>query len=141
MKQLVTIFRAEGKQAGDLRSRCRAMRPKDFISLREDLQKQALSTESFGAYVEFLDACSMGDDFERAMGPGGRVRYVPAGVLYFRGITPLMQLHLQRQVKKKQQFPEQRFLITVVSSLAASPIAPKAPVAIAMFREILGSSR
>ena len=111
MKQLVSIFRAEGKLAADLRRLCINTAPDDMLTLRESLREQALSAPHPTAFIEFLDDWSMGDDFKRVLGAGTRTRYVPMGVVYIRSVTPLMRSSLQQQMKRRQQFPEQEYVL------------------------------
>ena len=137
MKQLVTIFRAEGKMADQLKRLCSATPPEGISDLRDSLRFRAMTTASLTSYVEFVDAWSMGDDFERAIGPGTRVKYVPMGAVYYRSITPLMRAHTQRQARRKHQFFSQAFLSKTIANIAAEQLGSKTPALFALFRQVL----
>jgi hypothetical protein len=140
MKQIVTIFRAEGEQANHLLRLCRSTRGRDLLGLCDSLRKQTRSSSLLTAYIEFLDEWSMGDDFTRIMGHAVRRRQTGAGELYFGIISPSMRANLQRQARRKHQFPEQAALARTVASLASRQQLPDTPAALALFREILRGS-
>ena len=140
MKQILTIFRAEGPQAERMLRLCRKTRKALLFELRNLWREQARSSSNLTAYFEYMDGWSMFDDFERVMGVGMEERCTPSGAVYFRLINTQMRSVLQHRRKRKQQFPEQTMFVRTVSDIALGCGACEPPIALAVFREIVGTS-
>ena len=82
----------------------------------------------------------MGDDFRRVMGTDVCRREMRSGELYFRLVSPKMLADLRRQAKRKQQFVEQAEFVWAVATLAEGSGMCAPPVALAVFREVVGGS-
>jgi len=136
MKQLITIIRAEGEMAAELKRLFMTTRPDLMPELRDDLKVRVKTNACLSTYVEFVDDWSMGDDFERALGPGTKKKYVPMGVVYYRSVTPKMADHVQREARRRHQFPTQTFLSKTVANVAMARIT-KSPAMIVLFREMI----
>lgn len=137
MKQILTIFRAEGPQAQRLMRLCRTTRKDDLLNLREAWRQEIRSGVCLSVYIEYLDGWSMGDDYIRTLGDAARRRELVRGELYFRIVTSGMLATLQRQLRRKHQFQEQTAFVNVVAALAKGSGACAAPVALAIFREVI----
>ena len=139
MKQIVTAFRAEGAQARRLLQLCRKTSRARLADLRDDWKKVVRETSALSAYVEYMDSWSMGDDFKRIMGPDAERRSMPNGEVFFLLVNQAARLHFRRQLRRKHQFAEQKTLAQLMATLAnASGVA--APIALAVFREVVGGS-
>ena len=107
MKQIVTVFRAEGTQALRLLRLCRKTPRAQLPDLRDAWQKDVRRNSKLSAYVEYVDDWSMGDDFCRIMGSDVEQRAMPDGAVYFLMVNEGVLVHLRQQLRRKHQFPEQ----------------------------------
>lgn len=139
MNQILTIFRAEGPQAQRLLSLCRTTRKSRLSALREAWRKAARFGTGVSAYVEYRDGWSMGSDYIRVMGSGTRRREMASGELLFRVVTNETLSSLRRQLRRKHQFAEQAAFLNVIAALSQGS-GIRGPVALAVFRDILGAS-
>ena len=140
MKQIVTIFRAEGPQARRLLRLCRTTRKAELCDLRDVWRQEIRTNAQLSAYWEYMDGWSMFDDFRRVMGVDVCRREMRSGELYFRLVGPKMLAELRLQAKRKQQFVEQTEFVWAVATLAEGSGMCAPPVALAVFREVVGGS-
>jgi hypothetical protein len=137
MKQIITIFRAEGAQAMRLVGLCRRTPKAQLAGLREALRQDARVQPRLSAYIEYLDGWSMGDDFARIIGPVTVKRGMRNGELFALRVTKDTLDHFRVQTRRKNQFREQALLAQHVASLAEGSCACDGPVALAIFREVI----
>jgi hypothetical protein len=140
MKQLVTIFRAEGPQAARAAELCAATPEEEIFSLRDSFRQHAIASSRFSAYTEFIDSWSMWDDFSRIGGDGARKHEALSGEAYVIYITDTLTSSLRYVARKKHQFTEQDRLARVFADLTTSCYLPDGPAVLILFREVLGLS-
>jgi len=137
-KQIVTIFRAEGPPSRRMIRLCRTTRRAQLFALRDTWRRAVRSSACLSGFVEYLDGWSMGHDFERVLGRTAVCRQASEGELYFCVVTDRMRRALGRLRRQRQQFAEQKELLRIVTGLAQGLGACAPPVALAVFREIVG---
>lgn len=140
MKQIVTIFRAEGLEAQRMLRLCRRTPSAQLPRLCGFWRKDVRETSRLSAYIEYLDGWSMGDDFRRIMGRDTKQRAMPSGEVYFLSITQGVLAYLRRQSRGKHQFAEQAELARLVAGMATGSGVCDPPVALAVFREVVETS-
>ena len=140
MKQIVTIFRAEGAQARRLVRSCRRTLKAQLPALRDSWRSVVRGTSKLSGYAEYLDGWSMGDDFDKLLGRHAERRAMPSGDVYSLCIEHGALIHFRRQSRRKHQFPEQATLARIIVEMAVGCGACELPVALAVFREILTGS-
>jgi hypothetical protein len=137
MKQLVTIFRAEGAQAPHAAELCETTPEEELFLLRDFFRQRAFAASQFSAYSELIDSWSMGDTFSDLAGEESLKREFPLGEIYVIELTPKLTRSLRRAAKRKHQFIEDARLARVIADLATSCYLPDGPAVLILFREIL----
>jgi hypothetical protein len=137
MKQLVTIFRAEGAQAIRAAELCEATPVDELFSLRDFFRQRAFAASQFSAYSEFIDSWSMWDSFADVAGENHRLYESRWGEVYVTEITDRLTSSLRKMAKNKHQDTEGARLTRVFADLAASCYLPDGPAVLILFREIL----
>jgi hypothetical protein len=137
MKQLVTVFRAEGAQATRVAELCEATPVDELFSLRDFFRKRAFAASQFSAYMEFIDSWSMWDSFADVAGENHRLYESRWGEVYVTEITPRLTSSLRKMAKKKRQPIEDARLARVFADLATTCYLPDGPALLILFREIL----
>jgi len=140
MKQIVTIFRAEGRQALRVLELFRDTEESLLFALRDSLRTRARDTNQFTGYQEFLDPWSMGDSFDNAMGPDSTERKSGRGDVYCTVVTDEWIQTVKKQRKKSYQFAEDQRLHASIRDLVTTPFLTDAAITILLFREIVGGS-
>lgn len=140
MKQIITIFRAEGPQAKRLIGLCRRTPRAQLLRLRDAWREDVRTSSRLSAYVEYMDGWLTGDDFDRIIGPTAVRRGLASGQLLVLQVAGDALAHLRSQSRRKHQFAEQASLARQLASLAKGSGACDQPVALAIFREIVGVS-
>jgi len=138
LKQIVTVFRAEGTQANRVANLCRKTRKADLFALRDHFRHLARSGNQLTGYAEFLDPWSMFDSFDRAMGPTARCRNAVSGNVYWTAVTEEVLEEAKRNARKRHQFAEDARLQKCVADFMATPFLNESPDVIVLFREIVG---
>lgn len=136
MKQVLTIFRAEGAVARQMFRLCRTTRKDALPELRDAWRREVRAENSrFSAYVEYFDGWSMGDDFVRVLGAEAHRRSVPDGELYFQLVNDEMLERLRLFSRLRWQFSEQTEFVRIISNLAKGSGECDGPVALVVFRD------
>jgi hypothetical protein len=140
MKQIITIFRAEGPQAKRLTALCQRTPRAQLGRLRDIWREDIRATSRLSGYVEYMDGWSMGDDFKTIIGSTSTKRGMVNGEMFVLRVTGDALAHLRAQTRRKHQFREQAALSRQLAFLAEGSGACEQPIALAIFREVVGGS-
>lgn len=138
MKQIVTIFRAEGPQANRVANLCRKTRKADLFALRDHFRHLVRSGNQLTGYTELLDSWSMFDSLDRAMGPTARCRDAGSGNVCWTVVTEEAIGEARRNARKRHQFAEDARLHKCVADLMTTPFLNESPIVIVLFCEVVG---
>jgi hypothetical protein len=140
MKQIITIFKAEGSQAKRMIGLFRRTPRAQLARLRDTWREDIRTNTRLSAYVEYMDGWSMGDDFQRIIGSTSTKRGMANGEMFALRVSRDTLAHLRAQSRRKHQFTEQVLLARQLASLAKGSGECGQPVTLVIFREVVGVS-